>query len=176
MQKCVMDPFENEATLKRAMDGYPCANVRSPFVSIGSNASRRPHGFDSVFDEALAPRPRNAHANLGKRAPCDVRTVSLKAWLTGLVRKLEPHPLFGAVPVKIHGLRHCSRCVSLSDEGPDIARIEFVVHRYGDPVGVHYVAQVSATPPHRMYAYTRMGFVSSDVLWGIDGGDGYRFD
>lgn len=106
---------------------------------------------------------------------CRLDSRAVQSWLVSLVRPLGTHTLLGAVPVKVHGLKLSSACINIgkraytgSHKATAISRIEFVVHRYGDDNGVHYMAHVSADVPCKLYAYKRLGDIPADILWSLD--------
>lgn len=123
------------------------------------------HEYDAVFQSALYPSKVNT--NISRQA-CAMRYSTLQAWLTDLVQPLGWDVHLGRVPVKIFGLRAGTRCLEVSDDSKDRAvPVEFVVHRYGDSAGVHYAATVSQHLPYKLYSFSRLGSVSSDLLWGL---------
>jgi len=150
------------------MDRYPCMGLSSPFYSIGSNYHKEPHEYDVVFDQAVEKGKRLDTQHAQRKNGCRLRASNLEGWLLELVRPLGTSPILGRVPVKIHALRSSTSCISLGPGLPDVARIEFVVHRYGDQRGVHYSCLVSSTLPYKLFAYKRVGTVPEGMLWSID--------
>ena len=159
-----------------SMSRFPCASLTSPFVTIASNGpGPKVHEFDEVFDAALQSAQRLELADVQRKRGCEVRLHVVQSWLTSLVRPLGRHALLGTVPVKVHGLRVAKDCIDVgkhvrrgSRAHTLVSRIEFVIHRYGDDTGVHYMAHVSGDVPCRLHAYKRLGAVPADILWNLD--------
>lgn len=150
------------------MDRFPCAQLSSPFYSIGSNYRSTPHPFDAVFASVLESGGAMDTQNAARQARCDARPSTLQAWLLALVRPLGNSPVLGTVPMKIHALRLSPSCISLGEGRPNVSRIEFVVHRYGDAQGVHYMCLISPQIPYKLFAYKRVGTVPAGMLWSVD--------
>jgi hypothetical protein len=149
------------------MDRFPCARLTNAFYSIGSNWRRNPHPYDDAFANVVEKGSAFDTRNASKRSRCEVRPSTLEAWLLDIVRPLGTSHILGPVPMKIHALRIAPSCISLGEGRPNVSRIEFVVHRYGDAQGVHYTCLISPSVPYKLFAYKRIGTVPAGMLWSI---------
>lgn len=149
------------------MDRFPCAHISRPYVSIGSDRSDVEHDFDKLLESAVIKGKAMDMQNASKRSRCSIPMGPLEAWILDITRPAGVNRVLGPVPVHVYGLRFSPSCIAV-DETTSIARVEFVLHRYGDAHGIHYQCMISTTLPFRLFAYKHLGTVPAGTLWSVD--------
>ena len=100
------------------MDRFPCAQLASPYYSIGSDLDlAASHEYDTVFDAVLEKGAVLDARTASKATRCSMNLSTLEGWLLQVARPLGFSSFLGTVPVTVNGLRFSPSCISLGQAG-----------------------------------------------------------
>lgn len=152
---------------------FPCKYLTqtATFVLGSQNAA---DGGIADFDPVLSAHVvQGAPSVLAVWERVDCKRVSVPAlerWLSRLVGVSLLHAALGRVPVSVHMVT----LVGCATVGRDlVAKVEFVLKRFGDGHGTHYVAHVGTLPGFRLLWFKRVGVVVQSDIELLPGQDVY---
>lgn len=126
--------------------------------------------FDPVLSAQLVRTPPSVDVDW-ERVDCKrVSAPALERWLGSVVGVSWLHAALGRVPVSVHMVT----LVGCAGVGRDVVvKVEFVVKRFGDGHGTHYVAHVGTRPGFRLFWFKRLGVVVQSDIELLPGAENY---